>query len=83
MKNEIVIERSSKISADEFVHKLDGGIDTILGELLCRPSDGQMQRIAAARAIFSDNPILLDESTSALDEQKPRKIIRKSAEYDR
>ena len=77
MKNEIVIERALKIScADEFVHKLDGGIDTILGEHGAGLSDGQMQRIAVARAIFSDNPILLlDESTSALDEQTEKKLL--------
>lgn len=77
MKNEIAIERALKIScADEFVHKLDGGIDTILGEHGAGLSDGQMQRIAVARAIFSDNPILLlDESTSALDEQTEKKLL--------
>ena len=35
-----------------------------------------MQRIAIARAIFSDNPILLfDESTSALDEKTEKKVL--------
>lgn len=56
--------------ADGFVHELEQGLDTSLGERGAGLSEGQMQRIAIARAIFSDRPILLlDESTSALDEQ--------------
>ena len=35
-----------------------------------------MQRIAIARAVYSDNPILmLDESTSALDEQTEARLL--------
>lgn len=41
----------------------------MLGEHGAGLSEGQMQRIAIARAIFSEHPILLlDEATSALDE---------------
>jgi len=39
-------------------------------------SEGQMQRIAIARAIFSRSPILLlDEATSALDEATERQLL--------
>ena len=58
--------------ADEFVND----VDTVLGELGTGLSEGQMQRIAIARAIFSECPILLlDEATSALDEQTEKKLI--------
>ena len=58
--------------ADEFVND----VDTILGERGTGLSEGQMQRIAIARAIFSESPILLlDESTSALDEQTEKRLI--------
>ena len=58
--------------ADEFVDD----IDTVLGERGSGLSEGQMQRIAIARAIFSDAPILLlDESTSALDELTERHLL--------
>ena len=62
--------------ADEFVRKLENDIDTILGEHGLGLSEGQMQRIAIARAIFSGNPILmLDEATSALDEETEMHLL--------
>ena len=58
--------------ADEFVDDLD----TVLGERGSGLSEGQMQRISIARAIFSEAPILLlDEATSALDDQTERKVL--------
>ena len=67
-----------KIScADEFVNNLENGIDTLLGERGEGLSEGQMQRIAIARAIFSDSPVLLlDESTSALDEKTEKQVLQ-------
>ena len=48
---------------------LEQGLDTPLGERGAGLSEGQLQRLAIARAVFSDRPILLlDEATSALDE---------------
>lgn len=62
--------------ADEFVAALEKGIDTPLGERGAGLSEGQMQRIAIARAVFSDRPILiLDECTSALDEGTEQKLL--------
>ena len=54
--------------ADGFVADLPDGLDTVLGERGSGLSEGQMQRLSVARAIFSGRPILLlDEATSALD----------------
>lgn len=62
--------------AEEFVSGLLDGVDTLLGERGAGLSEGQMQRIAIARAIFSDRPILLlDEATSALDEQTEAQLL--------
>ena len=62
--------------ADQFVSDLPEGLDTFLGERGAGLSEGQMQRIAIARAVFSDRPImLLDEATSALDEQTEAKVL--------
>lgn len=52
----------------QFVDRLPQGMDTCLGELKTGLSQGQMQRLAVARAILMDRPVLLmDECTSALD----------------
>ena len=71
------LEKALKIAcADEFVHELENGADTLLGERGAGLSEGQMQRIAIARAVFSGCPVLLlDEATSALDEQTERKVL--------
>lgn len=62
--------------AEEFVTALDHGLDTVLGERGLGLSEGQMQRIAIARAVFSGHPILmLDEATSALDEATAERLL--------
>lgn len=62
--------------AEEFVSELENDIDTELHERGAGLSEGQMQRIAIARAIYSDAPILLlDEATSALDEQTEKQLL--------
>ena len=76
-EDEEEIYRAIRIAcAEEFVRKLDKGLDTLLGEHGQGLSEGQMQRIAIARAIFSGHPILiLDEATSALDERTAEKLL--------
>ena len=71
------IRSALKIScAEEFISDLENGIDTMLGERGAGLSEGQMQRIAVARAIYSDAPVLLlDEATSALDEKTEKQML--------
>ena len=77
MRDEQLLWKSLSIAcADEFVRNLSMGLDSVLGERGCGLSEGQMQRIAIARAICSGNPILLlDEATSALDEDTERQLL--------
>ena len=63
------ISRAAKIAnAHNFIMKMPKGYDTIVGERGFRLSGGEKQRLAIARAVFKDPPILiLDEATSQLD----------------
>lgn len=66
--------------ADDFIQELPEGLDTVLGEHGCGLSEGQMQRVAVARAILSGAPVLLlDEATSALDEATEAGLLKKIA----
>lgn len=62
---------------DEFVGSLPEGLDTVLGEHGLGVSEGQAQRIAVARALLHDAPILLlDECTSALDTETEERLLK-------
>lgn len=71
------IDFALKVSqAKEFINELPQGLETVVGENGVGLSEGQIQRIAIARAILAKSPIiLLDEATSALDEQTEYKLL--------
>jgi ATP-binding cassette, subfamily B, bacterial MsbA len=59
----------------EFAESLPNGLDTVVGHNASEFSGGQRQRLAIARAIYKDAPILiLDEATSALDSESERLV---------
>jgi ABC-type bacteriocin/lantibiotic exporter with double-glycine peptidase domain len=68
--------------ADEFIRELPDKYQTILGEFGANISGGQLQRLAIARAIASNPPILiLDESTGALDPSLEAEVLDRILTY--
>ena len=62
---------------DDLIVTLPDGINTQIGEKGVRLSGGQRQRIALARAFyFSRDFLILDESTSSLDEKIEKEIVK-------
>ena len=62
--------------AREFVEELSLGLDTMIGEHGQGLSQGQLQRLAIARAVCSGAPIMvLDEVTSALDDATEAAVL--------
>ena len=73
---EEVIEAAKIADLYDFIEKLPDGFDTPVGERGLGLSEGQIQRISIARAVLCGAPILLlDECTSALDENTEKTVL--------
>ena len=72
------LDKALEISCcKSFIDQLEHGLDTKIGERGKGLSEGQLQRIAIARAIASKAPILiLDEITSSLDSKTEEAVIQ-------
>lgn len=70
-----IVTAARRAHADEFITQISEGYDALVGERGVKLSAGQRQRIAIARAILDDKPILiLDEATSALDSESEVRV---------
>jgi subfamily B ATP-binding cassette protein MsbA len=65
---ERIVEAAKAANAHNFITEMPKGYDSVIGERGVKISGGERQRLALARAILKNPPILiLDEATSALD----------------
>ena len=75
ISDERIKEACKKAGLQRFIDGLPLGLETRIGEGASKISGGEKQRIAIARALVKDSPILLmDEATSALDKETGTEI---------
>src|SRR5258708_14705416 len=66
--DEEVVDAARKAHAHDFITKIKDQYASLVGERGVKPAGGQRQRIAIARVVVKNAPILiLDEATSSLD----------------
>ena len=71
-----ILEAVRLAHLDDFISRLPKGLDTVVGERGLKVSGGEKQRIAIARMLLKDPPILVfDEATSSLDSGSEQAIL--------
>ena len=71
------IRKALAIAQAEFIYDMPAGLDTQVRENNTGLSKGQLQRLAIARAILMERPVLLlDECTSALDAETEKAVLQ-------
>ncbi|UCH47064.1 MAG: ABC transporter ATP-binding protein [Betaproteobacteria bacterium] len=76
--NSAAVERAARLAnAHDFIMQLPDGYNTVIGERGATLSGGQLQRIAIARAVIRNAPVmLLDEPTRGLDNINRAEVVR-------
>ena len=70
-----VIKAAKAANAHDFIMKMPKNYETVIGDRGIKLSGGEKQRLAIARALFKDPPILiLDEATSQLDTESEKLV---------
>lgn len=80
--NEDVMKALKTAQCTDIIEKFPDGVDTVIGSKGVYLSGGEAQRIAIARAILKDSPIvILDEATAFADPDNEVKVQRLSASF--
>lgn len=75
--SEVALRNALQVACANFVYELPQGLQTIVGESGFGLSEGQIQRLAIARAILQDSRIwIFDEITSALDQDTSHQLVK-------
>jgi ABC-type transport system involved in Fe-S cluster assembly fused permease/ATPase subunit len=72
------VRRAARLAdLDDFISRLPEGYDSVVGERGLKLSGGEKQRVAIARVILKNPPILIfDEATSSLDSRSEQAILK-------
>jgi len=74
--DDAVLDAALRVADAEFLHGLENGLDTALGERGASLSGGQRQRLALARELVGRPAVLLlDDTTSALDPETELRVL--------
>lgn len=74
--DERVAEAARRANLETFISELPEGYDTVVGERGLKLSGGEKQRMAIARVVVKDPPIIIfDEATSSLDTRSEQAIL--------
>ena len=77
---EQVIAAAKAAQCHEFISKLPNGYHTVVGSKGIHPSGGERQRIAIARAIIKDSPIIVLDEATAFSDPENEYLIQKAFE---
>ncbi|WP_421621840.1 ABCB family ABC transporter ATP-binding protein/permease [Alkalilimnicola ehrlichii] len=71
-----ILDAVRRAHLDHFIEQLPNGLETVVGERGLKVSGGEKQRIAIARVLLKNPPLLvLDEATSSLDSASEQAIL--------
>lgn len=74
--DELVAEAARRANLDTFIAQLPQGYETIVGERGLKLSGGEKQRMAIARVVLKNPPVIVfDEATSSLDTRSEQAIL--------
>lgn len=78
--DEEVVEAAKAAQADAFISRLPNGYATVVGSEGVHLSGGEQQRIAIARSIISDSPIVVLDEATAFSDPENEHLIQKAFE---